>query len=216
LFLEWSTTLLGLSTVQGTLLASTLAKIISGLLTSTPDTPLCKLDYLSEASLNQVCLWNNSISIQPVERRIHDVIADRVLDNPDAEAVCAWDGSLTYRELDEVTDRLVPRLVQLGVGPEVLVPLCFDKSVSGFMLRYPVPFLDVILLFAFRTAHRHADLLLTECSEMDSSGNARRAESWRCICPFGPISPSGEASESLPLGGRQAHPVLPTPRANAC
>lgn len=129
LFIEWSTTLLGKSTVFGTLVASTLGKILSGLLASHPDMLLGELDYLSRATLDQICAWNDICSIQPVERCIHDVIADRVRETPNAEAVCAWDGSLTYRELDAVAHRLAARLVQLGVGPEVLVPLCFDKSV---------------------------------------------------------------------------------------
>jgi hypothetical protein len=146
LFLEWSTTLLGMSTVLGSLVASTLGKILSGILASQNDTPLCELDYLSQATQNQVRAWNDSCFIQSVERCIHEVIAERVQENPDAEAVCAWDGSLTYRELDAVADRLAARLVQLGVGPEVLVPLCFDKSVRGFCSLSSVPFIGGALL----------------------------------------------------------------------
>ena len=66
-----------------------------------------------------------------VERRIHDVFYDRVTERPDTEAVCAWDGSFTYRELNSWADKLARRLVELGVWPESLVPLCFDKSVSA-------------------------------------------------------------------------------------
>ncbi|KAK4150585.1 non-ribosomal peptide synthetase [Chaetomidium leptoderma] len=128
LFLEWSSSLLGMSVAQGTLVASTLDKILSGILASPPNAPLSSLDCLSRANLHQVCEWNDDYSIQPVERCIHDVIADRILERSDAEAVCAWDGSLTYRELDAVAGRLAARLVTLGVGPEILVPLCFEKS----------------------------------------------------------------------------------------
>lgn len=124
-------------TAQGTIVASTLGKILSGLLTSPPDAQLGKLDCLSQASVDRVCAWNGSCSIQPVERCVHDVVADRVLERPDDEAVCAWDGELTYRELDAVAGRLAARLVRLGVGPEILVPLCFDKSVRGFLFFFP-------------------------------------------------------------------------------
>jgi non-ribosomal peptide synthetase component F len=115
---------------QGMLVASTLDKILSGLLLSPPDAPLSSLNLLSQANLDRVCGWNASYPIDPVERCVHDVIADQVLAQPDAEAVCSWDGSLTYRELDAVSGRLAVKLVGLGVGPEVLVPLCFEKSVS--------------------------------------------------------------------------------------
>jgi hypothetical protein len=142
LFIEWSPTLFGKSTAFGTLVASTLGKILSEVLASHPDMRLGELDHLSRATLDQICAWNDTCSIQPVERCIHDVIVDRVRETPDAEAVCAWDGSLTYLELDAVAHRLAARLVQLGVGPEVLVPLCFDKSVCRLV---PVP----LLAFSF-------------------------------------------------------------------
>ncbi|THC87382.1 hypothetical protein EYZ11_013173 [Aspergillus tanneri] len=53
---------------------------------------------------------------------------ERTRQQPDAPAVCAWDGELTYKELDELSTRLAHHLVGLGVGPETIVPLCFEKS----------------------------------------------------------------------------------------
>lgn len=46
----------------------------------------------------------------------------------DEERIWAWDGDLTYAELDRLAGRLAAQLVELGVGPEVMVPLCFEKS----------------------------------------------------------------------------------------
>ena len=129
--MEWSSVLLGMSATQGALVASTLDTILSGLLTSQPDAPLRSLDYVSPENVDRICEWNTNYSIQVVDRCVHDVIADQFLEHPDAEAVCAWDGTLTYHELDMVSQRLARRLVQVGVGPEILVPLCFEKSVRG-------------------------------------------------------------------------------------
>ncbi|KAK4176926.1 hypothetical protein QBC36DRAFT_141688 [Triangularia setosa] len=129
LFLEWNTTLLGMPMAQGNLVASTYAKILSALLASPSDAALGTLPILSQANEDQVQSWNNDVVIDPVDRCVHHVIADQVLDRPDAEAICAWDGSLTYRELDAVTGRLAAHLVGLGAGPEVLIPICFEKSV---------------------------------------------------------------------------------------
>ena len=56
------------------------------------------------------------------------MIEERAQAQPSAPAVCAWDGELTYGELDQLATRLAGRLVDLGVGPDVLVPLCFEKS----------------------------------------------------------------------------------------
>ncbi|KAK3944863.1 hypothetical protein QBC46DRAFT_445730 [Diplogelasinospora grovesii] len=60
---------------------------------------------------------------------LHHLIADQVAKHPHAPAIQAWDGSLTYTELDTQSDRLAGHLSQLGVGPEVLVPILFEKSV---------------------------------------------------------------------------------------
>lgn len=125
--------MLGMQMAQVSLVANTLEMILSSILTCPKDTPLRKLDCLGHANLDQICVWNGP-SVQPVERCVHDVIADQVLERPDAEAVCAWDGSFTYRKLDAIARRLAVQLVGLGVGPEVLVPLCFEKSVSVFRL----------------------------------------------------------------------------------
>ena len=47
---------------------------------------------------------------------------------PNKEAVAAWDGSFSYRELRESASQLAQELIRLGMGPEKLVPICVDKS----------------------------------------------------------------------------------------
>lgn len=59
---------------------------------------------------------------------VHNLIKHECEAHPDSAAVDAWDGSLTYRELNEKSSRLANLLSQHGVGPDVIVPLCFDKS----------------------------------------------------------------------------------------
>ena len=86
------------------------------------------VDFLTEQSREQINIWNCSLPPK-VDRCIHEMIARQKVERPMAtQAVCAWDGDLTLTELDEMTTRLVPRLLELGVGPEVYVPLCFEKS----------------------------------------------------------------------------------------
>lgn len=122
---------------QGALVAGTLATILTGLVASVPDAPLgALLARPSAGNLAQIRAWNDAVETEPIERRVHDIIADRVREQPDAEAVCAWDGSFTYTALDTASARLAARLVQLGVGPEVLVPLCFEKSVCSSPLGH--------------------------------------------------------------------------------
>jgi non-ribosomal peptide synthetase component F len=47
---------------------------------------------------------------------------------PEATGIDAWDGQLTYSDLDRHSTALACLLVNIGIAPEVLVPLCFAKS----------------------------------------------------------------------------------------
>ena len=58
----------------------------------------------------------------------HEQIMQQVATYPEAPAICSWDGDFTYRKLNRLSNRLAHHLVSLGVGPEVIVPLCFEKS----------------------------------------------------------------------------------------
>ncbi|KAK3368413.1 non-ribosomal peptide synthetase [Podospora didyma] len=127
LFLEWNSHI-GMARAHGALVASTLARLLSSLLTCSPNAQIGTLDCMSRANQDQVQQWNNEIPIQTLDRCVHHVIVDQVHERPEAEAVCAWDGSFSFQQLDVVTNRLAAQLVKHGVGPEIFVPLCFDKS----------------------------------------------------------------------------------------
>lgn len=59
---------------------------------------------------------------------IHELIAQQARSTPNNEAICAWDGSLTYEELDKKSTYLANYLVQNGVTVGSWVPLLFEKS----------------------------------------------------------------------------------------
>ncbi|KAB5511354.1 non-ribosomal peptide synthetase [Coniochaeta sp. 2T2.1] len=114
---------------QGGLVANTLSKILEGVHNATPTTTLGDVSSLSEKNLAQICEWNGKIEIDPVDMCVHDKIVEMVAELPDKEAICAWDGSLTYKELDIAASRLANSLISTGLlGENNLVPLCFDKS----------------------------------------------------------------------------------------
>ncbi|KAM7197972.1 hypothetical protein V8F20_006420 [Naviculisporaceae sp. PSN 640] len=64
----------------------------------------------------------------PSNALVQDLIHGRAVLHPDAEAVCSHDCTLTYHALDTASFQLAQRLVEDGVGPEVIVPLLFEKS----------------------------------------------------------------------------------------
>ncbi|KAJ6131846.1 hypothetical protein N7471_007061 [Penicillium samsonianum] len=59
---------------------------------------------------------------------VHQLVQQQCEAYPASSAINAWDGNLTYGELEQKSSRLAIRLMELGVKPEVIVPLCFDKS----------------------------------------------------------------------------------------
>ncbi|EAW11679.1 putative nonribosomal peptide synthase [Aspergillus clavatus NRRL 1] len=85
------------------------------------------LTVLSERDQSQIASWNQT-QWPDVHACVHDLVHQQVLSRPSATAIEAWDGSFTYKELDEVTTSLACILRENGVGPEVLVPICFSKS----------------------------------------------------------------------------------------
>lgn len=66
--------------------------------------------------------------LKRIEACIHDMISAQVTAQPENEAICAWDTKMKYSELEAHAKALSLRLVQAGAGPEVVVPLLFEKS----------------------------------------------------------------------------------------
>ncbi|MBD2515972.1 amino acid adenylation domain-containing protein [Nostoc sp. FACHB-973] len=61
---------------------------------------------------------------------IHQVFAEQVEKTPDAVAVVFENQQLTYRELNAKANQLAHHLQAMGVGSEVLVGLCVERSIE--------------------------------------------------------------------------------------
>lgn len=101
--------------------------LIQQLNNASPYKALKDLDILPQLEMDQIREWNSGVP-PVVEQCIHDIVQEHVQAYPEAQAVCAWDGELTYRELDDLSSHVASHLANLGVGPERVVPLCFEKS----------------------------------------------------------------------------------------
>ncbi|RCI07694.1 hypothetical protein L249_5676 [Ophiocordyceps polyrhachis-furcata BCC 54312] len=88
---------------------------------------LREVTVASKRDLQDVWTWNADVP-SPVTGCIHDDIVRNAETHPHAQAVHGWDGSLTYKELEEVSRNLAVRLMKRGVGRGSIVPLCFEKS----------------------------------------------------------------------------------------
>ncbi|KAJ4316284.1 Nonribosomal peptide synthetase 4 [Fusarium piperis] len=111
---------------QAGTISNTYDKIASEMINH-PDTLLSNLNCFGEQNECQVLAWNNNPASN-VQKCIHQAISEQGALRPDAEAVCAWDGSFSYQQLSSLSNRLACRLQASGVGPELFVPICFDKS----------------------------------------------------------------------------------------
>ena len=108
-------------------LADTLSHVLE-LLAQSSGQRLKEVDYLSDTNKDRLYQWNQ-VPCAPVDKCVTDLVYEQVQAKPDHEAVCAWDGSLTYRKLWRYVHRLAQSLANKGVGPGLVVPLCFEKSV---------------------------------------------------------------------------------------
>jgi amino acid adenylation domain-containing protein len=84
-------------------------------------------DEASPQDLYQIWEWNKTVPAS-IDRFVHDLVLERTEIQPTAPAICAWDGNLTYAELNCLATGLASHLVDLGVGLNTIIPLCFEKS----------------------------------------------------------------------------------------
>ena len=95
---------------------------------SSPELPIDELSLLREDE-------RQPAGIEEGERTfpvfcLHERFEEQARRTPDAVAVRHEDESLSYRELNELANRLAHRLRALGVKPDALVALCLERSLD--------------------------------------------------------------------------------------
>ncbi|PVC98528.1 amino acid adenylation domain-containing protein [Streptomyces sp. CS014] len=98
------------------------------LLTSPPDTPLSRLNPLSEAESAEQLALGVGPALPASALRIDDAFAAQVAARPDAPALTAGSTTLSYAELDRRAEVLADGLYAHGVRPGDLVGLCLPRS----------------------------------------------------------------------------------------
>ncbi|HEU4595090.1 MAG TPA: amino acid adenylation domain-containing protein, partial [Pyrinomonadaceae bacterium] len=98
---------------------------------ASPDSRLSELPLLTEAERRQLIEEWNATRVdyapeEPVQRRFERQAAR----TPEAVAVVSEGERVTYGALNECANRLAHRLRRLGVGPDVLVGLCLERSIE--------------------------------------------------------------------------------------
>jgi amino acid adenylation domain-containing protein len=122
---EWSLDLFDASTVQR--LSGHFANLLTAM-TRHPERRLSELEILGLAEAQQIlCEWN-ATAVPGSAACLHELIEAQVERTPEAPAVVFAEESLTYRELNARANQLARHLTRLGVGPEVRVGLCLERS----------------------------------------------------------------------------------------
>ncbi|AOX02677.1 hypothetical protein BJP34_27440 [Moorena producens PAL-8-15-08-1] len=96
-----------------------------------PQQVVSELPLLSERERHQLLVeWNDTASAYPTDKCIHQLVEEQVEKTPDAIAVVFDQEQLTYRQLNQRANQLAHHLLSLGVGPEVLVGICVERSIQ--------------------------------------------------------------------------------------
>jgi amino acid adenylation domain-containing protein len=98
---------------------------------SDPRQRVAALPLLTDAERHQIVVtWNDTKVDYPTDVPLNHFIEDQVERTPDAIALVCESQQLTYRQLNERTNQVANHLRKLGVGPDVMVGVCAERSIE--------------------------------------------------------------------------------------
>jgi len=122
---EWNLDLFDASTVRR--MSGHFANLLTAM-TRHPERRLSELAMLGSSEVQQIlCEWNDT-AVPGSAECLHELIEAQVERTPEAPAVVFGEETLTYRELSARANQLAHHLERLGVGPDVRVGLCLERS----------------------------------------------------------------------------------------
>ena len=96
-----------------------------------PDTLTTSIDVMPEAQRHQLIVeWNATGVAYPRDRCIHHLIEEQAARTPNAVAVLDDGRTFSYSQLNARANQLAHHLRGLGVGPDVLVAVCVERSLE--------------------------------------------------------------------------------------
>ncbi|MFC5743592.1 non-ribosomal peptide synthetase [Dyella tabacisoli] len=129
---EYSTELFEARTIER--MAGHFTRLLQAIVAE-PGRPVGKLTMLDEAERHQLLYAFNDTAtaypdLEPNTQTLHELFEAQASRTPEQVAVVYEGESLTYAELNLRANRLARHLRTLGVGPDVLVGLCVERSVA--------------------------------------------------------------------------------------
>jgi non-ribosomal peptide synthetase component F len=94
-----------------------------------PDTNVQTLEVIPTEERHLLLeTWNATKEDYPKHLCIHSIFEQHVESTPDATALVSEDQSLTYSQLNDSSNQLAHHLIGLGVGPDMRVAICMERS----------------------------------------------------------------------------------------
>ena len=105
-----------------------LERLLAGM-AAAPERRLSELPLLSEPEAHQVAReWNDTAAGSQAGRCLHELFEAQVARRGEAVALAGGAGPVSYRELDLRANRIARWLRKRGIGPEVRVGLCLERT----------------------------------------------------------------------------------------
>jgi amino acid adenylation domain-containing protein/non-ribosomal peptide synthase protein (TIGR01720 family) len=95
-----------------------------------PGQRLSELPLLDEVERRQLLEWNMADAHYPAEACLHQLFEAQAARTPNAVAVTFEDERFSYQQLNGRANQLAHHLRGVGVGPDVLVALCLERSLD--------------------------------------------------------------------------------------
>jgi amino acid adenylation domain-containing protein len=103
-------------------------QVVLNEITAQPERRLSSISPLSPSDMSLLWEWNKSVPPKPKEL-LHEIIQGHAQKTPKSPAVSAFDGELTFEELEWHATQLAGELLQQVPRPGMLLPMLFEKSV---------------------------------------------------------------------------------------
>lgn len=116
-----------LSYQQAVTIGHVFGKAVETILES-PSATVKESDLFTVHDHNQISAWNSMPQIDVQNQHLALLIAAQAHRNSDIQAVCGYDGALTYAELCKLARGLAQYMLNLGVRPQMPLPVVVDKS----------------------------------------------------------------------------------------
>lgn len=124
-FTHWTSKV---SPSHGTQMMRALLAAVAGI-AGNPDQPLVRVSLVGDEMRRDMDTWNAAGIPLTSDECLHDIIERKAQATPERQAVCGWDRTFTYRELDEAANAFAHHMHSLiDFKPDTFVVTCFDKS----------------------------------------------------------------------------------------